>query len=146
MENPNRLILIISILTLLAVGFSYFNIMGALEQEGSGEFQAAPKTVITLSGEGTNIKHRSGSGNCNPLSPQIKAEASIVGGGVGNSIQAVAQCALSNWNAAATAIDTGGAAVYASAVAPAGQGAASCTPTFTSTAPPDSAWTISCSF
>ncbi|TDF39672.1 hypothetical protein EYS14_09205 [Alteromonadaceae bacterium M269] len=146
MENPHKLILIISILTLLAVGFSYFKIMGAIEQQPQGELQAAKRTTIVVSGEGDTITRTSGSGNCNPTSPNIMAEASIVGGVNGNKIKATAKCALSNWSATATATDTGGAAVFARGLAPAGQGAASCTPTYTSAGAPDSAWTISCTF
>ena len=146
MENPNKLILIISILTLLAVGFSYFNIMGAIEQRPSDELQAVKRTTIVVSGEGDNITHTSGAGNCNPTSPNIKAEASIVGGANGNIIQADAKCALSNWMATAIATDAGGPAVFARGLAPAGRGAASCTPTYTRTGAPDSAWTISCTF
>lgn len=149
MENPNKLLLIISILTLLAVGFSYINLIGKIEGQSGGEFQAAPvpAATVVVSGVGDVVNRVQGGGNCSPTSAQIKAEASIAGGVNGNVIEVTAKCSLSAWSAVATATDVGGAAVYNSATAITGNGKANCTPTYTAAGGGvASAWTAICTF
>lgn len=145
MEGSNKLLLLISILTLVLVGFSYIDLKGAIG-EAPAELQAVPRTTITMSGVGSNVTFTSGGGNCNRASPNIKAEASISGGAAGNAITVTAQCSLSNWSASTTSTDAGGAAVYSVKTANAGTGAASCTHSYASTAAPDSHWTAVCTF
>ena len=152
MENSNKISLILSIIILLVLIFSYFDLKDSITQIGTNvteneiEVNLLASTNITVIGEGTRIISTSGGGNCSTTSLQIKAEATIVGGAAGNAITAKAKCSLSNWSASTTSTDIGAAAVYSSAVAPAGTGRANCTPSYVSAAQPDSAWTIVCSF
>ncbi|MCF2949381.1 hypothetical protein L0668_14775 [Paraglaciecola aquimarina] len=148
MENPNKLLLIISILTLLAVGFSYINLKDTIEDQDTEEFQAAPTTSVTISGVGGNVTRVVGGGNCSPTSPQVKAEASIVGGVNGNQIEVKAKCSLGGTTAVATSIDIGGPAVFNSGIGNPGNGKANCTPNYTPAAAGGvaSTWTAVCTF
>ncbi|MGJ8681817.1 MAG: hypothetical protein ACSHXM_15860 [Paraglaciecola sp.] len=133
---------------MLAVGFSYINLNSKIEGQGGGEFQAATNTSVTISGIGTSVTRVVGGGNCSPTSPQVKAEASIVGGVNANKIVVQAKCSLGGTPGVATSIDTGGAAVYNSGIGNPGNGKANCTPTYTPAAGGGaaSAWTAVCTF
>ncbi|MDU0356199.1 hypothetical protein RS130_22015 [Paraglaciecola aquimarina] len=146
MENSNKLLFVIGMLTLLAVAFSHLSLKTAIEAQTGGELLTASGPTITMSGRGDEITFTSGGGNCTSTSPIIKAEASIVGGAAGSSITVKAKCALSDWSATTTSTDTGGAAVYSSNTAVGGNGAASCTPKYAGRGAPDSVWTAVCSF
>lgn len=147
MENSNKPILILSILILLAVLFSYFDLKTAIEQDSAENMQAVAGATITVGGIGDTITFNSGGGNCSPTSGGIKAEASISAGANGNTISVTAKCALGNTSASTTSTDPGtGLPDYTVANGNPGQGRASCDTSYISVGNPDSAWTVVCSF
>ena len=144
MEPSTKPLLILSIIILLAVIFSYFDLKSSLHEQPTDTMPAAGAT-ITIGGVGSNITFNSGGGNCSPTSAGIKAEASISGGTTGNTITVKASCSLSNFSATTTSTDPGtGLADYTSNTTNPGQGRASCDTTYTGVA--DSAWTAVCTF
>lgn len=143
MEKGTFSVLVVVILTLTVVIFSYFDLKSSIK--GNAPLVARP--FITVIGVGSTVTTTFGGGNCSGSTAPIRADVAINSGAAGNTIKVTASCTIGGFPAIATAIDPGtGVSVFATGNGGTGSGAASCVTSYTPffVGAPDSTWVAQC--